>query len=149
MPFLEETDYQVQVRTWVKNLLVDEHTTGGDNAILQRAEMAAQEEMESYLSNQYDVAKIFDPAQAVEERNALIVMYMVDIAVYHLHANITPNDVPEVRQTRYDNAITWLKKVADGKLSPNLPVPEVPEGEEDPGSTLFQGGSNEITSYRY
>jgi len=144
MAFLKEEDYQVQVRQWVTNILTD-----GGVTLLQRAEMAAQEEMESYLSNRFDMAKVFDPAQDEAERNALVVMYMVDIAVYHLHANITPNDVPEVRQVRYDNAMAWLRKVNKGEITPNLPIPEVPEGEEDMGSEEFQGGSNLNVTHRY
>lgn len=144
MAFLKPEDYQVQVRQWVTNILTD-----GGETILQRAEMSAQQEMESYLSNNYDVAAIFNIDQEEASRNSLIVMYMVDIAVYHLHANITPNDVPQIRQVRYDNAMAWLKKVADGKLSPNLPVPVIPEGEEDTGSSLFEGGYNESTNFRY
>ncbi|CAG2532938.1 Mu-like prophage protein gp36 [Maribacter dokdonensis] len=144
MAFLKTEDYQVQVRQWVTNILTDGGTT-----LMERAEMAAQEEMESYLANKFDVATIFDPAQPEADRNALVVMYMVDIAVYHLHANITPNDVPEVRQVRYDNAIAWLRKVNKGELSPNLPLPPVEEGEEDEGSVEFQGGSNESVTHRY
>ncbi|WP_394749492.1 DUF1320 domain-containing protein [Spongiimicrobium salis] len=144
MAFLRPEDYTVQIRQWVTNILTD----GGDT-ILERAEMSAQEEMESYLNARYDVAKVFDPEQVEGDRNALVVMYMVDIAVYHMHSNITPSDIPEIRKDRYDNAMAWLKKVADGKITPNLPQPEIPEGEEDPGSFEFQGGSNDKTSFRY
>lgn len=144
MAFLKAEDYQVQVRQWVTTILTD-----GGATLLQRAEMSAQEEMESYLSNKFDVAKIFDPDQDEADRSSLVVMYLVDIAIYHLHANITPNDVPEVRQVRYDNAMAWLNKVNKGLITPNLPIPELEEGEEDEGSTEFQGGSNDNVTHRY
>ncbi len=145
MPFLTENDYKVQIRQWIKNMI-----SSDDPAILELAEQSAQEEMEQYLSSRFDVAKIFNPDQAPEDRNQLVVMYMIDIAIYHLHANITPNDVPEVRQIRYDNAMRWLQKVNRSELTPNLPK-LVSEGEE--GSTdnalFFEGGSNESYTTRY
>jgi phage gp36-like protein len=56
-------------------------------------------------------------------------MYMVDIAIYHLHANSAEMSFPELRIIRYNAAKDWLKAVAKGDISPDLP--EKPdEGEE-------------------
>lgn len=141
MGFLIETDYDPQLRGWVREII-----TQGNPLVQTQAELAAQAEMESYLRDRYKVAEIFDTVQPAEDRNALVVMYMVDIATYHLHANISPENVPEIRQIRYDAAIMWLKNVAAGKISPNLP--SVNDGSED-DSIFFFGGSNEKTSERY
>ena len=143
--FIKPTDYNAQIRTQVLNVL----TSDTDNT-LHLAELAAQEEMESYLRTRYDVAKIFKVDQPAADRSTLIVLYMVDIALYHLHSNITPDNVPEIRYLRYQRAMEWLKKVADGKLMPNLPEYENQENPFDKGgSQFFFGGSNEKVSERY
>lgn len=64
-----------------------------------------------------------------DNRNQQIVMYMIDIALYHLHSRINPRNIPEVRMIRYDGAnafqsggaIGWLKKVASGDVTAALP----------------------------
>lgn len=139
--FLKPTDYNAQIRTQVLNVL-----TNTTEDTLHTAELAAQEEIESYLRTRYDVAKIFDLDQADADRSKLIVLYMVDMALYHLHSNITPDNVPEIRYLRYTRAIEWLKKVSDGKISPNLPELEIPF---ENGGNSFVGGSNEKVTERY
>ena len=65
-----------------------------------------------------------------DNRNQQIVMYLIDMTLYHLHCRINPRNVPEVRAIRYDGmnalqtggAIGWLKKVASGDVTAELPV---------------------------
>ncbi len=140
MAFLTDIDYDVQIRNWVKQIITQENED-----VLHQAELAAQAEMESYLRGRYDVAEIFD--QTGTERNALIVMYLVDMVVYHLHSNISPENTPEIRYIRYKAAINWLADVSRGKLTPQLPETKTEESEED--SLDFQGGSNPKVSERY
>lgn len=140
--FLQPEDYNPQIRSQILDVITQE-----DGNTLFTAELAAQEEMESYLRVRYNVATIFSLDQDVEERSKIIVLYMVDITLYHLHSNITPDNVPEIRYLRYQRAMDWLKKVADGKLSPDLPELDTPF--ENGGSQFFEGGSNEKVTERY
>lgn len=136
--FLQEEDYKVQIRDFELDELVD-YT---DNTRL-KSELAAQEEMESYLRDRYNTGQIF--AQTGTERNPLIVMYMIDIALYHLFSNITPRNIPQIRIDRYDAAIRWLDKVAQGRINPNLPLNNN-EGGDPVGTSIFgsepQNGHN-------
>ncbi len=64
-----------------------------------------------------------------DNRNQQIVMYLIDITLYHLHSRINPRNVPELRMIRYDGndpkqtggALGWLKRVAAGDVSADLP----------------------------
>lgn len=64
-----------------------------------------------------------------DNRNQQIVMYLIDITLYHLHSRINPRNVPELRMIRYDGndpkqsggAIGWLKRVSDGQINADLP----------------------------
>ena len=141
MPFLTETDYEVQIRNWVKQIIIQYKTD-----VLHQAELAAQTEMESYLRQRYNVQKIF--SQTADMRNALIVLYMVDITVYHLHSNIASDKVPEIRIIRYNAAKEWLLKVAKGDLSPDLPENK-PDDDQGTGFQAVEFGSREKYSERF
>ncbi|WP_164879085.1 DUF1320 domain-containing protein [Flavobacterium cerinum] len=142
MRFLNDNDYKKVIRQWIKNLISYE-----SEDVLEDAELAAQSEMETYLVSRYDTQAIFNTGQEPEQRSALIVMYLVDMALYHLHANIQPNDVPEVRENRYKQAISWLKDVAAGKISPVLPVKVIVPGEDNTGNIAL--GCNPKVSERF
>lgn len=143
--FIQDEDYNVAIRSQILNLLVQE-----DPLAREDAEMAAQEEMESYLRVRYDVGLIFSLDQAIADRKKIIVMYMCDIALYHLHSNITPDNIPEIRFLRYERAVKWLEKVAASNLSPDLPEYEDADNPfPNGGSQFFEGGSNEKVTERY
>lgn len=113
MPFISETDYSVQIRSEILN-------TVKNTDALPKAQLAAQAEMESYLNARFDVANIFNKTD--DERNPIILLYLIDIVLYHLHTNISPRNIPELRGIRYEAAIDWLKMVAGGKINPDLPT---------------------------
>lgn len=90
-------------------------------------------------TNYWNVGSIYDftgeyPDNTVywikgDNRNQQIVMYLIDITLYHLHSRINPRNIPELRMIRYDGnnalqtggAIGWLKKVASGDITADLP----------------------------
>lgn len=139
--FLKDDDYKPQIRQWVLNVV-----TQNDPLAREKAERAAQVEMESYLRSRYNVKAIF--SQADDARNVLLVMYLVDMAVYHLHSNISPENIPEIRHLRYKAAIDWLKDVANGRLTPDLPEIDS-QGDKNDDSPDFEWGGNKKYSERF
>jgi len=57
-----------------------------------------------------------------DNRNAQLVTYCCDIALYHIHSRIAPRNIPDLRVKRYDDAIKWLKMAGRGEITPSLPV---------------------------
>lgn len=55
-----------------------------------------------------------------DNRDAQMVMYFVDITLYHLHSRIAPHNIPQLRIDRYHAAISWLKMCANGEVTPKL-----------------------------
>lgn len=134
MAFLTETDYDVQIRTEIKAII---NQSGSSQAL---AEQMAEAEMIGYLRPRgYNTAGIF--SATAEDRNPIIMMYLIDIVLYHLHSNIVTRAMPKTRADRYEAAISWLDKVSRGQLDPALPLLET----EDSTPTL-KTGSN--TKYR-
>lgn len=138
--FLTADDYGLQIRTEIRDLVTD-----GSSTLLEMAGLTAQTEMESYLRGRYDVDAIFTAPNAVvgvpatgttaavaakpDQRNRQVVMYLVDMALYHLHSRQNPRNVPQIRQDRYDHAISWLRMARKGELSVGLP--ELPDTNAD------------------
>jgi phage gp36-like protein len=85
---------------------------------LDTIELEAIEEITQYIAARYDAPAIF---AATTNRSALMVMYCVDIVLYHISAATTQRQVPQVRKDRYDNAIDALKYIARGLSNPPLP----------------------------
>lgn len=133
MAFLTETDYNVQIRASIRNIIAQ-----NNNVTLDTAESMAIEEMKSYLAGKYDCAAIFSATGA--SRNALIIMYCIDITLYHLHSQAASNNIPELRQTRYNAAIDWLKDVNRDLLNPNLPLLDT----SNPSVSITLGGDTKV-----
>lgn len=71
-----------------------------------------------------------------DNRNALIVQYLLDITLYHLHSRINPRNIPDLRKERYNGndpmdrggAIGYLKAVASGDVNCDLPTIDPSKG---------------------
>jgi len=92
-----------------------------DDTKLDKAEEKAIGFMKGYLSSRYDVDQIFNKTGS--DRDPVVLMYAVEIAIYYLHQAIDWRQIPIFRKERYDAAKEWLKDVQNGVSNPNLPVP--------------------------
>lgn len=57
-----------------------------------------------------------------DTRYPVILMYLKDMALYHIHSNISPQNIPKLREDRYNKAMEWLKMVIKDQANPDLPV---------------------------
>lgn len=83
--------------------------------------------------------------QEGDTRSPLIKRVTIDLALYHLHARVNPRNIPELRMTRRDEAIAWLKMVNAGKITPKLPLLQDPL---TPGRSVTWG-SNDKFNHTY
>jgi hypothetical protein len=81
--------------------------------------------------------------QSGDNRNPQMVNYCIDICLYHLHSRISPRNIPELRINRYDDAISWLKKAANGDITASLPLIQPRAG----GRIRYAGNVKQINSY--
>ena len=121
MNFLNKEDF---------NVVCDDNTLSvihqQSDANLDKAEAYAIEEVSSYLRSRYDI----DKALSETNRNAQLVMILCDIALYHLISWLPKRIGFEIREIRYKSAIAWLKDVAKGNASPNIPTKTNEQGED-------------------
>lgn len=140
MIFVTNNDIEVLIRA---DML--QHIIGTDVTLLDRAESAAIKKIRTYLINRYDVDAVFSALGT--ERDELILMYAIDIMLYDLHSRINPRKVPELRRTRYKEAIDWLKDVLQGNLSAELPLVTNQNGQESGADEILWGSNPKKEHY--
>lgn len=105
-----------------------ETITRGDATIAEAAIDAAIAEAKGYLTR-FDCTRIFSASGS--KRNQLLLIFVKDIAIWHLINLCNAGTELQFRQDRYERAIDWLKAVQRGDVSPDLPDRET---EEETGS---------------
>ena len=109
-----------------------------DSAIIEVVEDRAIAEMRGYMSRRYDCDKVFSAEG--KERNELVLMMAIDIAIYHLFCIHNPRTMSEIRVERYERAIKWLEGIRNGDITVDG-LPEV-ESEVMDTASQFQIRSN-------
>jgi len=113
--FLTDSDYATLIRPEDLDVAHDSTPTNRE-----QAEKMAQAEISSALRSRYDVEAVF--IAKGEDRNAEVVMWMLDIALYHMHARMSKRMGMETRKERYDSVKATLRQVAKGWHTPDLPL---------------------------
>ena len=86
-----------------------------------------------------------------DERNALLLIFVKDIAVWHFVNLCNAGTDLQLRQDRYERAVAWLKSVQRSDTKPNLPVVEDADGDgkPDPAVGEYIFGSNPKRSQHF
>lgn len=90
-----------------------------DTTLLTAAIDAAEQEAYGYLGA-YDRERIFSAEGT--ERNALLLVLVKDIAVWHFINLCNAGTELQLRQDRYERAVAWLRQVQKGEVKPFLPI---------------------------
>lgn len=119
--FIDIKDYDASLHREILDALVRD-----DETLVEICEDRAIAEMRGYLSKRYDCNAIFSTTG--KERNQLILMMVIDIAVYHIFCIHNPQKLSQVRKDRYERAVEWMKAVASEEVSIDG-APLLPEEE--------------------
>jgi len=137
--FLTQTDYKTLIQDHILSQVIND-----DVELLDQAELMAISEMESYLSARYDTQAIF--AATGTNRHQALVMFALDMTIYHLHSRVSPRNISQLREERYNRAIEWLQNVVKGKLNPGLPILKNEDGEQ---TSVIKWGSNDKLTHQF
>jgi phage gp36-like protein len=120
MAFIIESDYNVQLRSEISNVIDPTQ----EKSKLKKAEDMAVAQMKNYLAGRYDIEQIFIDAPAEgddDARDSFVVMCAIDMALYHLWSKEGGNRIPQTRSDRYADCLEWLRAVQKGAAC-NLPL---------------------------
>lgn len=113
--FISTTDYDASIHKEILDALLRKDSESYDANIIEVCEDRAIAEMRSYLDKTYDCDSIFSATG--DDRHALILMFAIDIAVYHIFCQHNPYKISAIRKERYERAIEWLKGVMNGDIT--------------------------------
>lgn len=137
--FITPEDYDASIHKEILDRL-----THDDEAVVEICEDRAISEMRCYLAERYDVDAIFSAEG--DERNQLVLMMAIDIALYHLHSMHNPQNMSQIRVDRYERAVEWLKQVAARKISIDG-APALPDEELQKNSPWLMKSNPKRTSH--
>lgn len=115
--------------------------TRDDPVIAASAIDSAISEAKGYLER-YDTDTVF--AQTGNNRHQLLLMFVKDIATWHLINIVAPNVNMTARKDRYNRAIEWLKDVQRSRVKPDLPLLQ---SDTDTDTDLTRYGSGDRNNY--
>src|SRR6185436_19490313 len=110
MAFIEKEDFKSAIRG---NVL--DNVTGFDDARIDEAVKFAIDYAKGHLNARYDTVLIF--SQTGSARSTIVLNYCIDIAIYKLHALISPRKMPKHRRENYLDALDWFDDVKEGKIN--------------------------------
>lgn len=113
--FITTDDYDASMHKEILESLVRGGSDPNDDEIIEICEDRAITEMRGYMNKIYDVDAIFSAEG--EKRNQLILMFAIDISLYHIFCIHNPYKISKIREDRYNRAIDWLKMVMKGQVT--------------------------------
>lgn len=113
--FITPEDYDATIHREILDSLLRKDSASYDPQIVEICEDRAVSEMRSYLDKTYDCDAIF--SATADERHPLILMFAIDITVYHIFCQHNPYKMSKIRQDRYDRAVEWLKGCMKGDIT--------------------------------
>jgi len=131
--FITPEDYDASIHQEILDAVIR-----SDRQIVEICEDRAIAEMRGYLSARYDCDRVFSAEG--EERNQLVLMMAIDIAIYHIFSIHNPRNMSQIRVDRYERAIEWLKGVRSGDITVDG-LPEV-KAEAKDAASQFRMHSN-------
>jgi len=138
--FINLEDYDASIHLDILDALVRK-----DRSIIEILENRAISEMRSYLSRRYDCDRIFSATGS--DRNDLVLMTAIDIAVYHIFCIHNPQKLSQMRKDRYDRAKEWLRQVSKETISIDG-APLLPEEDRLAKSTfIIKSNRKRINNY--
>lgn len=127
--FIQIEDYDASIHREILDALLRADSACYDPQIIEICENRAVAEMRAYLNKTYDCDAIFSAKG--EERHPLVLMFAIDISIYHIFSQHNPYKIAKIREERYKRAVEWLKGVMEGDLTiegaPRLPEETVNE----------------------
>lgn len=134
---------QEELNTVLYEYQLDEIAEGDTDIIMQNI-AAAEAEVRGYLASAYDVATIF--SQTGNARNPLLMEIVKSVTLWYVIRLSNVDILYSKVKDRYDRAVTWLKAVAEGTISPELPPLTNENGDPQ---YRFKLGSNNKFKHTY
>lgn len=141
--FLLKEDLKTVATDEIVNKIINNDDTIVDDIIAESIDV-----MSTYLYERYVTDVIF--TQTGNNRSKTLLKHLKGIVIYEIYTRRTKT-MNEVAQHRYDEAMSWLEKVAKGEIKPPLPIRMIDtngDGSADTAQPLMKlGGRKNVTNH--
>lgn len=117
-------------------------TIMADDIFRDQAEHAAIEQINSYCSARYDMAKEW--VKTGSERNAMLIQCTVNIALWLMTHRLPQSMGHERRECLYEDSIKWLRDVQASKARPAFATYDT-DAETDTHNPVAYGQQKRVT----
>lgn len=126
------------LKTDLKNIKLNRLTQilDGDETAFDQAAAEAEGIVYNAIFNHYDAQNILSRSGA--ERDATVIGWLKAICLYKLYERVPDEMVPERVVKNYDDTMSFLAKVSEGRVPVNLTRKTSPDGKK---KTKFRWGS--------
>ncbi len=132
MSFIKHEDFNGFIKPEILQQLIGQSTNSQPSEAFVRATDTAIATITEYLGGRFNCSLIFTPhTTGSDTRNKHIIKIVVVVALYYLYHQVGTKDLPNHRQTDYDDAISWLKDAGRGNIQTTLPYLENSEQKTD------------------
>ena len=119
MAFLEEAELKTKSLISIINLI-----TADDNTTVEQITKENIDVMRSYLHQYYDTEAVFNATG--DARSFVLLKHLKSLVIAEIYS-IRQEMLSDTVQNKYDEAMTWLEKVANKEITPDLPAKQVDE----------------------
>ena len=146
MVYFIKTDLLARIKEANLDIILDglNSTPELEAATLTSHELDAVNTVSSYLSHEYDNAKIFQPRGTEGYTiDPTIARCVLDVMLYNLHnSRVNPRNIPENIIARRDDAIMWLKDIANPRTNTKASfLPSIEYDKDDKRNNELAYGS--------
>lgn len=123
MSYLSKSDYTITTAiTHLDEILTQAVESSGltEDQCRQNAEATAQALIVGKLTALFNINAEMAKASSDTTRDRLIILIMVNIALFFIYKTANPRDIPELREKAYDEAISLLKDIWQQTMTTTL-----------------------------
>lgn len=130
----------------LEDIIEDSGITSG-STVLSEIEQEAIDEIRVYCDQYYNIDILLTAAtgqttgtssgttNGTITRDKFLVKMIIDIMLYNISMKLTPDNIPSIRQIRYDQTKQDLDKIAKRLIVPNWPLAKRQAGDNNEGYT--------------
>lgn len=159
MRFIQYEELLLKIKENVLEDIIEDTGITSGSTILSEIEQEAIDEVRVYCDQFYNVDTLLSAAtgqttgttsgttNGTITRDKFLVKLIIDIMLYNISMKLTPDNIPSIRQIRYDQTKSDLEKISKRIIVPNWPLAKRDSETENTSEMLWYSEEKTNTTY--
>ena len=158
MQFIKYEELLLKIKENILDDILESTGITSGSTILSEIEQEAIDEIRGYCNQYYNIDILLTSAtgqttgtssgytNGTITRDKFLVKLIIDLMLYNISCRLTPDNIPSIRQIKYDQAKLDLDKIAKRLIVPNWPASKRNSDIENTSEMLYYSETqNNIT----